>query len=234
MGEVLKMNDAAIASPQTLDTHEGATTPLVLLHLGCNRKKTPESLGLQFFRREAGSAEMQTFNAPVKMINLDMNKDVEPDLLCTLGKDRIDLPDDSVDFVVAMHVLEHIGDHAGDVQAWFFFWSELYRVMKPGATIQFECPYHSSVWAWADPTHVRAISEMTFLYLNQDSYRLKGAIPDYRPLCDFTVAQELQMIPDHTNAEVRAKEAVSFIRGHLQARKPFNPYWEDPSWAGRG
>lgn len=205
----------------TIDPPKGE---IVVLHLGCDDKKTPESLGLRFF-----DAEGATIECPVRMINLDMNKHVEPDILCTLGKDAIPLPDDSVDFVVALHVLEHIGDHAGDVTAWFFFWSELYRVMKPGAAIQFECPYHSSVWAWADPTHVRAISEFTFLYLNQDAYKVGGAIPDYRPLCDFFNPRPLEKINDHTNADVAAMEAVSFIRGKLVARKPFKPYWESPS-----
>jgi hypothetical protein len=194
---------------------------LVVLHLGCQHKKTPESLGLKMFNAQGAELEV-----PIRMINLDMNPHVEPDLLCVLGKDPIPLVDDSVDFVVALHVLEHIGDHAGDVAAWFMFWEELYRVMKPGASIQFECPYHSSVWAWADPTHVRAISEYTFLYLNQDSYKVGGAIPDYRPRFDFFIKDQLATIPDHTNPKVAAKEPVSFIRGMLVARKPLQPYWE--------
>lgn len=204
----------------------GAVAPssdsIVVLHLGCNHKKTPESLGLQIMRMD-GTPD----DRPVTMINLDMNPAVEPDVLCTLGKEPIALPDNSVDLVIALHVLEHIGDSPGDVQAWWLFWRELYRVMKANAGIQFECPYHSSVWAWADPTHVRAISEMSFLYLNQDAYRSGGAIPDYRPLCDFVADRELEKIPDHTNAAVRAMEPVSFIRGRLRARKPLRPYWED-------
>lgn len=194
---------------------------IVILHLGCDDKKTPERLGLQLFK---GADQI---HPPIRMINLDCNEHVQPDLLCTLGKDRIDLPDDSVDFVVALHVLEHIGDHPGDITSWFFFWEEVYRVMKDGATLQFECPYYSSVWAWADPTHVRAISEFTFLYLNQDAYRQPGAIPDYRPRCDFEQLR-LQKIPDHTNPQVAAMEPVSFLNGYLKARKPLRPYWEAP------
>jgi SAM-dependent methyltransferase len=201
-----------------------------VLHLGCDDKHTPEQLGLTLGEGYAAHT--------VRMINLDMNPHVMPDLLCTLGKDPIALPDESVDFVIAMHVIEHIGDSPGDVTAWFYFWQELYRVMKPGAVLQFECPYYSSMWAWADPTHVRAISEMTFLYLNQDAYRMGGAIPDYRIPFDFVVQRRrrgtvlepcLDMIPDHTNEDIRKKEAISFIRGRLEARKPLRPYWEDPA-----
>jgi SAM-dependent methyltransferase len=196
--------------------------PVVVLHLGCDDKHTPESLGLQPMAADGTPAVRE-----IQMINLDMNPHVHPDILCTLGKEPIPLADDSVDFVLALHVLEHIGDHQGDKAAWFQFWAELYRVMKPNAAIQFECPYHNSVWAWADPTHVRAISEFTFLYLNQDAYRSGGAIPDYRPPFDFIAPKALEKIPDHTNENVRQMEPVSFIKGRLHARKPLKPYWED-------
>ena len=198
-----------------------AQAEIVLLHLGCNHKQTPESIGLEITTMD-GTPDPR----PVRMVNLDMNPGVNPDVLCCLGKDPIDLPDNSVDLVIALHVLEHIGESPGDVKAWWLFWNELYRVMKHGTVIQFECPYYSSLWAWADPTHVRAISEMSFLYLNQDAYTVGGAIPDYRPLCDFEVVGDLEKIPDHTNANVRAIEQVSFIRGRLRARKPLRPYWE--------
>jgi SAM-dependent methyltransferase len=217
------MSGAAAEQVGTLPAFD-TTQEIVVLHLGCNHKRTLEALGLALHRQDG-----EPLSNPVRLVNLDMNPRVEPDLVCELGKDRIDLPDDSVDLVIANHVLEHIG-RQGEVDAWLFFWAELYRVMKPDARVQFECPYFSSLWAWADPTHVRAISEMTFLYLNQDAYRGNrngGAMPDYRPVCDFVNPEPLQLVPDHTNAWVRAQEKVSFIRGSLIARKPFRPYWED-------
>jgi SAM-dependent methyltransferase len=196
-----------------------AVRTFTLLHLGCGRKKTLEALGMKL----AINGEPLDPNC-VKMINLDRLPDVEPDVLCELATDRIDLPDDSIDAVLALHVLEHIGVQ-GEIKGWFHFWSELYRVMKPGGFVRFECPHSSSVWAWADPTHVRAINEYAFLYLNQDAYRSPGsAIPDYRPNFDFVLAQH-ENIPDHTNPENR--EPIAFIRGTLVARKPLTPYWLD-------
>jgi SAM-dependent methyltransferase len=196
-----------------------AVEPFTVLHLGCGRKKTLDALGLKL-----SMGDQPIDSARVKLVNLDRLADVEPDVLCELSTDRIDLPDDSVDACLALHVLEHIG-RQGEIEGWFHFWAELYRVMKPNGFVRFECPHSDSVWAWADPTHVRAINEYAFLYLNQDAYRSPGsAIPDYRPKFDFVLAQH-ENIPDHTNPENR--EPVAFIRGTLFARKPFRPYWAD-------
>jgi SAM-dependent methyltransferase len=196
---------------------------MTILQLGSGRKKTLASLG---FRMTAPDGTPYDDLSQVKLLNLDMLPQTEPDVLCELGKDPISLPDDSVDLVIALHVLEHIG-YQGEIGPWFYFWQELYRVLKPNGIVTFECPYYSSLWAWADPTHTRAISEMTFLYLNQDAYSAPHtAMPDYRPEFDFVQAEALSIIPDHTNANVREREAVSFIKGRLVARKPLVRYWE--------
>lgn len=195
------------------------TRAITVLHLGCGRRKTIAELGLEVRR-----LDNQPLAQPIRLINLDASPVVEPDIVCELGKDPIPLPDDSVDLVIANHVIEHIGE-IGKVEGWFYFWGEIYRVMRPKARLQFECPYFNSVWAWADPTHVRAISEYTFLYLNQDAYKVGGAIPDYRPPCDF-VPVEMGYREDNINEPVRVRETVSFIRGALEARKPFHPYWQ--------
>ena len=189
--------------------------PLTVLHLGCGRKKTLADIGL-VLQRDGHAVEM-------RLINLDSNPDVAPDILCRLGLDPITLEDDSVDLAIAHHVIEHIGA-AHRLEEWWGFWAEVYRVLKPQGQVLFECPYHTSVWAWADPTHCRGITEYTFLYLNQDAYRCGGSIPDYRPPCDFVVAR-IEKIPDRVNADVRALEPISMITGTLVARKPLRPYW---------
>ncbi len=200
-----------------------AAPAMTILQLGCGRKKTLASIG---FRMTDPDGTPYDDLSAVTLVNLDMLPAVEPDVLCELGVDPISLPDNSVDLVIALHVLEHIG-RQGEIGPWFYFWQELYRVLKPNGAITFECPYYSSLWAWADPTHTRAISEMSFLYLNQDAYAAPGtAMPDYRPEFDFVQAEALSIIPDHTNPDVRAREPVSFIKGRLLARKPLTRYWE--------
>ncbi len=48
--------------------------------------------------------------------------------------------------------------------AWMAFWSELYRVAKPGAVAHVLSPFAFSTGAMADPTHTRFITEQTFTH----------------------------------------------------------------------
>lgn len=197
-----------------------ATEKQTILVLGCGRKKDPAYYGLKRIDGSAVTAE------DIHWLTLDMDAHVEPDLLCTLGRDTIQMPNNSVDLVIAMHVLEHIGTQ-GQTDEWFRFWEDLYRILKPNGRVQFECPLATSVWAWADPTHTRGITEYSFVYFNQDSYRKEGsAIPTYKVRCDFE-ALEFDRRPDAVNPDVRKLEQHSMLAGILRARKPLKPWWED-------
>lgn len=181
-----------------------------VLHLGCGRTKT-DDLALP---------------DGTTVVTLDADPNLNPDIICTLGLDRIPLPDDSIDVAVAMHVLEHIGQQ-GQTDAWFFFWEELYRVLRKNGQLHFESPLYSSVWCWADPQHCRALSPTAFLFFDQDSYRIKNSrITPYRIKCDFRPTENFIVRPD-TNPGIAAKEEFSHFSGILRAQKPFNPWWED-------
>jgi len=191
--------------------------PFIVVNLGCGR--TGKSLDVHTFRDRG-----EPVTVPIKILSLDQDARLDPDLVCALGKDAIPLEDNSVDLVVARHVLEHIGKQ-GETAEWFYFWEELYRVMKPGAHLQFESPLWCSVWSWADPSHTRALSEHAFVFFNQDAYRMGGsAISPFRIKCDF-LPTSFTRIQDG-NPEVRALEAVSHFRGVLVARKPLRAWWE--------
>lgn len=167
----------------------------------------------------------QTQSGP-DIVTLDADARLSPDIVCTLGVDPIPLADDSVDGATAIHVLEHIG-RQGESAGWFYFWEELYRVLRPGGTLIFESPLYSSVWAWADPTHTRALSPAAFVYMCQDSYRMvPSAISPYRIRCDFEPMRPFEGIVDG-NSDVAAVESRSHFRGTLMAKKPLRPWWED-------
>jgi hypothetical protein len=195
----------------------------VVLHLGCGRKQRLEQLPPITCFTAAGDE----VRPPIRLVNLDGMAHAGAHLTATLGADAIALPDDSVDLMIASHVLEHIG-RQGELAGWFQFWGEVYRVLKSGGRLQFLSPYYTSQWCWGDPTHSRAIGEFCFLYLNQDSYRIPAeqtAIPDYRPPCDLQLLR-WRLVAD-TDTQTRQREGRSHIEGVLVARKPFRPYWED-------
>jgi SAM-dependent methyltransferase len=160
-----------------------------------------------------------------RIITLDADARLGPDLVCALGHAPIRLANDSVDVAVAHHVLEHIG-WQGDTNEWFYFWEDLYRVLKPGGLLKFESPLASSTWAWADPSHTRALSPESFVFFDQDSYRVAGSnISPFRIRCDFERVGDVAYLPD-VNPVVVARERVSHFSGTLRARKPLRPWWE--------
>ena len=85
--------------------------------------------------------------------------------------------DNSVDEIFCSHYIEHTPDLIS-------FANELYRIMKVGATAEIIAPYYSSIRAWQDPTHLRAISENTFLYFNK-GWRLANKLDHYPITADF-------------------------------------------------
>lgn len=63
----------------------------------------------------------------------------------------------SIDAVWMRHVIEHVRDLIGVME-------EVYRICRPGGTVDIDVPYYTSRGAFRDPTHVRYIAEDTFEY----------------------------------------------------------------------
>lgn len=99
------------------------------------------------------------------------------DIVVDLEKFPWPFADESVDEIFCSHYIEHTPDLVS-------FANELYRIMKVGATAEIIAPYYSSIRAWQDPTHVRAISENTFLYFNK-KWRLINKLDHYPIFADF-------------------------------------------------
>jgi len=76
----------------------------------------------------------------------------------------------SVYEMVCSHFVEHIPHdlHNGcEEDGLIQFMEEAYRVLMPHGTFHITAPYYTSIRAWQDPTHCRAITDVTWSYFNQ-------------------------------------------------------------------
>lgn len=87
-------------------------------------------------------------------ITIDYDKCSNADYILDLEKDKLPFDDNSVEFVVAHHVLEHLGE------GYFHCLQELYRVCKHGALIDIRVPHPYHITYISDPTHKRPITEL--------------------------------------------------------------------------
>jgi hypothetical protein len=132
------------------------------------------------------------------------------------------IKDNSVDEIECQNFVEHIphGDSFND--PFFQFFDEIYRVLKPAefdpnnpnipikGFARIVCPYYSSMRAWQDPTHQRAISEASFLYLNKQ-WRIDNKLTHYGANCDFDFSYGYVLAPQWQN---RNQETQTFAIQH--------------------
>lgn len=192
---------------------------LNVLHVGCGRK--------QYTAAELFAYVGLSIDADATVTHLDADAALKPDIVCRLGTQQIPLAEDSVDAIVAWHVLEHIGQQ-GQTAEWFRFWEEAYRVLKPGGWIYAESPNYDGIWAWSDPTHSRAMSEHALIFFMQAAYRQTDSmISPYRIRCDF----QWQGMPGLERGRMVYADPSdarnTFLRFALKAIKPFRGWWED-------
>ena len=95
-------------------------------------------------------------------VTLDINSIHRPTVVHDLEQTPYPFPDDSFDIILCCHILEHVRQFVPCV-------AELHRILKPGGLIFVEAPYFSSVFAHADPTHVRAFTAHSFDYFKENS-----------------------------------------------------------------
>jgi len=115
-------------------------------------------------------------------VNVDRAAKYRPDVVSDIRR-PLPFAAQSLDGVVASHILEHIGPEYLDVMR------EIHRVCKPGAAVEVIVPLYSSPKAWADPTHVRAFSPTSFAYF--DNRWSMGAEYGIRGLFYQESAQEI-------------------------------------------
>jgi len=130
--------------------------------------------------------------------------------------------DNSVDEIECSNFVEHIphGDSFND--PFYQFFDEIHRILKPAefdpsnpnipikGFARITCPYYTSMRAWQDPTHQRAISEASFLYLNKQ-WRIDNKLNHYPVSCDFDFSYSYLLTPEW---QTRNQETQMFAIAH--------------------
>lgn len=91
-------------------------------------------------------------------VNVDREPSMRPDLVMDMEQFPWPFESDSVDEVVASHVLEHVG---AEPPVFIGIMKELYRVCRAGARVRIAVPHPRHDNFFDDPTHVRAVTPMT-------------------------------------------------------------------------
>lgn len=133
------------------------------------------------------------------------------------------IDDNSVDELFCSHFIEHIParpieardlvdpnpqmlDRWLDVDMFFAFFDEAWRILKPGGKFRVICPALKSNRAFQDPTHRRFIAAETFAYLSLD-WRKANRLDHYRVRCNFagqcnhTLPSELTLLCPEAQAQ---------------------------------
>lgn len=104
--------------------------------------------------------------------------------------------------------VSHYAEHTKDMMK---FMDEIWRICEDGAKVTIVGPYYTSVRAWGDPTHRRALCEWTWLYY-QKPWREANKLDHYPIKCDFEMTNMLLFFNEPWNQ--KSEEARAFAAQH--------------------
>jgi SAM-dependent methyltransferase len=93
-------------------------------------------------------------------INVDINLNVKPDILCDLNRNPYPFKSETASYILMDNVLEHLDDIISVLK-------ECYRILKPGGILEIRVPYWFSRGAHQDPTHKHFFTENSFDFLRE-------------------------------------------------------------------
>jgi len=144
-------------------------------------------------------------------VNVDREASMAPDLVMDLEAFPWPFEDDSVEKIMAKHVLEHVG---GDPKVFIRIMQELYRVCRAGAEIEIWVPHPRHDNFLDDPTHVRPITPMTLsLFSKEQCEAWKRAGNSNSPLAiyanvDFRIKTWAVVVDERFRDHPNVKEMV--------------------------
>jgi SAM-dependent methyltransferase len=94
-------------------------------------------------------------------LNLDMHANPGVHIVHNLEDLPLPLPDNSVDFILASHVLEHLRN-------WKELMPELHRILKPRGCLHIKVPEGRCRAAIADPTHCNFFVPESWLHWDRE------------------------------------------------------------------
>lgn len=101
-------------------------------------------------------------------IGIDAVKTKSADIVHDLYNFPWPFEDNSIYEFNCEHFVEHIPIQLKDGSFGLNrFMEEVWRCLVDKGTIRIVAPYYTSMRAWQDPTHTRAITDVTFLYFNK-------------------------------------------------------------------
>lgn len=162
-----------------------------MLNIGCGKTHLPSEMppGHEM-------VDVDIYNRPL-WINIDKVDGVGADIRFDIFKYPWPLPSNSFDGALLAHIVEHVNHEIrvvephwpsvfdenfqsafrqwrsdtikwGQLQdGWYAFFSELYRVLTPGALVHIVSPYGHGDGAITDPTHTRYLTVNTFQHSMQ-------------------------------------------------------------------
>ncbi|HEY3950667.1 class I SAM-dependent methyltransferase [Phenylobacterium sp.] len=132
-------------------------------------------------------------------LNLDKFAACEPDRLLDIEATPWDLPANGFDHVLMKHVLEHVG---AEFAVFAAVMGELYRILEPGGLLEIHVPHVRHDSFWADPTHVRAFTPLTFQMMSKARNRQWMAAGENYTMLAFVmeVDFEIESVSQHYEA----------------------------------
>lgn len=105
-------------------------------------------------------------------VNIDRFAEARPDLLWDLERTPWPIASGSVTEIMAVHVLEHLGQRT---ETFLAIMQEIHRVLAPGGFLRIRAPHHRSEGYWGDPTHVRPINRAVMSLFSKANCRMFAA-----------------------------------------------------------